>query len=148
MAGEFPEGQVELMLARTCGENLPPAVLRGHVDPLNLIFPGGELTGLTAHLYQDPPTARVTNLLAQRAVLEIVQRLPNGKILRILELGGSTSRYDQLHGILRSFNTLRRHACSTSKPHAFTCIHPMHPWPEAAGGSFDRECAGHRPSSR
>ena len=64
-------------MARTCGENLPPAVLRGHVDPLNFILPRGELTGLTAHLYQDPPIARVTNLLAQRAVLEIVQRLPN-----------------------------------------------------------------------
>ena len=29
-------------MVRTCGENLPPAVLRGHVDPLNLILPGGE----------------------------------------------------------------------------------------------------------
>ena len=112
-------------VARTCGENLPPAVLRGHVDPLNFILPRGELTGLTAHLYQDPPIARVTNLLAQRAVLEIVQRLPNGKIWRILKLGDSTSRYDQLHEILRSFNTLRRHACSTSKPHAFT-VHSSH----------------------
>ena len=50
------------------------------VDRLNLILPRGELTGLTAHLYQDSPIARVTNLLAQRAVLEIVQRLPSGKI--------------------------------------------------------------------
>ena len=86
---EFPECQAELMLVRTCGENLP-AVLRGHVDPLNLIFPGGELTGLTEHLYQDLPTVRVTNLLAQKAVLEIVQRLPSGRMLRILELGGGT----------------------------------------------------------
>jgi hypothetical protein len=67
-------------VVRTCGENLPPAVLRGHVDPLNLILPGGELTDLTAHLYQDSPIARVTNLLAQRAVLEMVRRLPSGKI--------------------------------------------------------------------
>ena len=77
-----------------------------------------------AHLYQEPPIARANNLLAQGAVLEIVQRLPNGKIRSILELGDSTSRYDQLPGILRSFNTLRRHARSTSKPRAFTCIHP------------------------
>jgi acyl transferase domain-containing protein/NADPH:quinone reductase-like Zn-dependent oxidoreductase/acyl carrier protein len=85
---EFPEGQAELLLVRACGENLS-AVLKGHVDPLNLIFPQGELT-TTEHLYQDSPTARCANLLAQRTVAEIVKRLPNGRSLRILELGAGT----------------------------------------------------------
>ena len=40
---EFPECQAELMLLRLCGENMP-AVLRGEIDPLNLIFPEGALT--------------------------------------------------------------------------------------------------------
>ena len=85
---EFPECQVELELLRVCGEQLPP-VLRGHVDPLNLIFPEGELTA-TEHLYQDLPSLRFINLLTQKALLEIVRRLPKGKMLRILELGGGT----------------------------------------------------------
>jgi acyl transferase domain-containing protein/ubiquinone/menaquinone biosynthesis C-methylase UbiE/acyl carrier protein len=85
---EFPECQAELELLRTCGENLA-SVLRGHVDPLNLIFPEGEFT-TTEHLYQDSPSLRFVNLLAQRAILSIVQRLPKGKFLRILELGGGT----------------------------------------------------------
>jgi acyl transferase domain-containing protein/NADPH:quinone reductase-like Zn-dependent oxidoreductase/short-subunit dehydrogenase/acyl carrier protein len=85
---EFPECQAELMLLRLCGENLP-AVLRGELDPLGLIFPEGTLT--TAEiLYQDSPSFRLNNLLVQKAVLEMVRRLPKGKALRILEIGGGT----------------------------------------------------------
>ena len=85
---EFPECQIELRHLRLCGENLP-AVLRGEVDPLNLIFPEGALTSAEV-LYQDSPTFRVHNLLVQKAVAEIVRRLPKGRALRILEIGGGT----------------------------------------------------------
>jgi acyl transferase domain-containing protein/acyl carrier protein len=85
---EFPECQAELRHLRLCGDNLP-AVLRGEVDPLNLIFPEGALTSAEA-LYQDSPTFRIHNLLVQKAVGEIVRRLPKGKALRILEIGGGT----------------------------------------------------------
>ena len=62
---EFPECQAEVMLLRLCGENLP-AVLRGEIDPLNLLFPEGALT--TAEiLYQDSPNFRLNNLLVQKA---------------------------------------------------------------------------------
>ncbi len=85
---EFPECQTELRHLRLCGEKLP-AVLRGEVDPLNLIFPEGALTSAEV-LYQDSPTFRLHNLLVQKAVVEIVQRLPKGRALRILEIGGGT----------------------------------------------------------
>ncbi len=85
---QFPEGQIEIGLVRICGENLP-SVLRGEIDPLNLIFPEGALT-TAEHLYQDSLTCRLNNLLVQKAVAEIVQRLPKGKALRILEVGGGT----------------------------------------------------------
>ncbi|MGA7487759.1 MAG: SDR family NAD(P)-dependent oxidoreductase [Xanthobacteraceae bacterium] len=85
---EFPECQAELMLVRTCGERLP-GVLRGEVDPLNLIFPEGALTTAET-LYQDSPSFRLNNLLVQKAIAEIVRRLPKGKGLRILEIGGGT----------------------------------------------------------
>jgi acyl transferase domain-containing protein/SAM-dependent methyltransferase/acyl carrier protein len=85
---QFPESQIEAMVSRICGEHLP-AVLRGDVDPLNLLFPEGELTNLES-FYQDSPTLRFGNLLTQKAVLEIVRCLPPGKALRILEVGGGT----------------------------------------------------------
>jgi acyl transferase domain-containing protein/acyl carrier protein/phospholipid N-methyltransferase len=85
---EFPECHVEVMLFRRCGEKLA-AVLRGEIDPLNLIFPEGALT-TAEQLYEDSLSFRLNNLLVQKAIREIVQRLPNGKALRILEIGGGT----------------------------------------------------------
>jgi acyl transferase domain-containing protein/NADPH:quinone reductase-like Zn-dependent oxidoreductase/short-subunit dehydrogenase/acyl carrier protein len=85
---EIPECQAEALLCRLCGENLP-AVLRGDIDPLNLLFPDGALT-TAEHLYQDSPSFRFNNLVVQKAFVEIVRRLPKGKALRILELGGGT----------------------------------------------------------
>jgi acyl transferase domain-containing protein/acyl carrier protein/phospholipid N-methyltransferase len=84
----FPECQAELMLLRVCGQNLV-SVLRGEFDPLNLIFPEGALTAAET-LYQDSPTFRLNNLLVQKAVAEIARRLPQGRGLRILEVGGGT----------------------------------------------------------
>ncbi|MGA7426127.1 MAG: SDR family NAD(P)-dependent oxidoreductase [Rhodoplanes sp.] len=85
---EFPECQAELMLMRTCGEHLA-AVLRGEVDPLNFIFPEGALTTAEV-LYQDSPSFRLNNLLVEKTIAEMVRRLPRGKGLRILEVGGGT----------------------------------------------------------
>ena len=85
---DFPECQSELRQLRLCGEKLP-AVLRGEVDALGLIFPEGAL-GSAEALYQDSPTFRIHNLLVQKAVAEIAQRLPTGRALRILEIGGGT----------------------------------------------------------
>jgi NADPH:quinone reductase-like Zn-dependent oxidoreductase/SAM-dependent methyltransferase/short-subunit dehydrogenase/acyl carrier protein len=84
----FPECQVELTMARLCGENLV-SVLRGETDPLELVFPESTLTA-AEHLYQDSPALRPSNLLAQKAVTEIVRRLPPGRALRVLEIGGGT----------------------------------------------------------
>ena len=74
---EFPECQAELMLLRLCGENLP-AVLRGEIDPLDLIFPEGALTTAES-LYQDSPSFRLNNLLVQKALGEIARRLAERK---------------------------------------------------------------------
>ena len=84
----IPECQAEALLTRLCGENLP-AVLRGELDPLSLIFPEGDVT-TPEHLYRDSPTFRISNLVIQKAIVEIVQRLPKGKALRVLEIGGGT----------------------------------------------------------
>jgi acyl transferase domain-containing protein/acyl carrier protein len=85
---QFPAYQAELTLVRQCGEKLAD-VLRGDVDPLQLIFPQGSLT-TSEHLYQDAPTYRIYNLLAQKAVAQALERLPEGRTVRILEIGGGT----------------------------------------------------------
>jgi len=84
----FPAYQAELTLARQCGERLAE-VLRGEIDPLQLIFPQGSVT-TAEHLYQDAPTYRIYNLLAQRAVSHALEQLPEGRTVRILEIGGGT----------------------------------------------------------
>ncbi len=84
----FPECQIELTTCRLVGEKLAP-VLRGEIDPLDLLLPRGSFTPLE-HLYQDSATMRISNLLVQKSVVEIVRRLPQGKALRILEIGAGT----------------------------------------------------------
>jgi acyl transferase domain-containing protein/thioesterase domain-containing protein/acyl carrier protein len=83
-----PAYQAELMLLLRCGEKLD-RVLRGEVDPLQLIFPEGSLT-TSEHLYQNSPTFRIYNLLIEKAIAKAIERLPKGRKLRILEIGAGT----------------------------------------------------------
>ena len=82
---DFPDCQTELRYMRLCGEKLG-SVLRGEVEP-ELVSPDG-LSIDAQPLYQDAPTVRLVNLLVQSAVNELARRLPQGKLLRILEVGG------------------------------------------------------------
>jgi len=84
----FPAYQAELMLLGRCGDKLAE-VLRGEVDPLQLIFPEGSLA-TSEHLYQDSPTFRVYNLLVQKAIRAALEPLLSGRKVRILEIGGGT----------------------------------------------------------
>jgi acyl transferase domain-containing protein/ubiquinone/menaquinone biosynthesis C-methylase UbiE/acyl carrier protein len=84
----FPAYQAELTMLRQCGDHLAE-VLHGDIDPLQLIFPQGSLT-TAEHLYQDAPTYRIYNLLAQQAVARALEHLPEGRTVRILEVGGGT----------------------------------------------------------
>src|SRR3954453_14617544 len=84
----FPAYQAELTLTRQCGDKLAEG-LHGDTDPLQLIFPQGSLT-TSEHLYQDAPTYRIYNLLSQKAVAQALERLPEGRTVRILEIGGGT----------------------------------------------------------
>jgi len=85
---QFPGLQAELMLVRQCGERLAE-VLKGEIDPLEAIFPQGSIT-TAEHLYQDAPSYRIYNILAQKAVSMALETLPEGKTVRLLEVGGGT----------------------------------------------------------
>jgi acyl transferase domain-containing protein/aryl carrier-like protein len=85
----FPAQYPELMLTAACGERLADA-LQGKVDPLQLIFPEGSTT-IAEHLYQDAPSFKNYNLMVAAVVSRIVERLPEGRTLRVLEIGGGTA---------------------------------------------------------
>ncbi len=85
---EFGEFSAELTFAQRCGDQLAEA-LRGAVDPLQLLFPGGSLA-LTDDLYQKAPGARAYNSLVQRALETMLAELPADRRLRIVEVGAGT----------------------------------------------------------
>ncbi|MFS0518988.1 type I polyketide synthase [Nostoc sp. UIC 10607] len=100
LLSKYPNASAELTLLQRCGSNLAQ-VLRGERNPLDLLFPEGDLT-TAAGLYQDSPGAKVMNTLMQQAVLSVVKHLPSGRPLRVLEIGagtGGTTSY-----LLPSFN--------------------------------------------
>ncbi|MCC5647956.1 polyketide synthase dehydratase domain-containing protein, partial [Nostoc sp. CHAB 5824] len=90
----YPEAKAEINLLKRCGSKLVQ-VLRGECDPLQLLFPVGDITTLT-QLYQESAIFRVMNTLVQEVVISALERLPQGRGWRILEIGagtGSTTSY-------------------------------------------------------
>ncbi len=87
MAGRYAHGQTEIGLFRRSGSALGE-VLRGKADPLTLLFSSGEPTA--ADLYLKAPVARAANRLLGDAVRSLVAGLPEGRRLRVLEIGAGT----------------------------------------------------------
>ncbi|MGH8573041.1 MAG: methyltransferase, partial [Gammaproteobacteria bacterium] len=85
---EYPEAAAELTLLQRCGERLAD-VLRGECDPLGLLFPEGEPV-TAANLYGDSPGARAANGTVRRLVRSLLERLPEDRRVRILEIGAGT----------------------------------------------------------
>jgi acyl transferase domain-containing protein/acyl carrier protein/ubiquinone/menaquinone biosynthesis C-methylase UbiE len=85
----FPALYAELLLLGNCGEHLA-GVLQGKVDPVQLLFPDGSLNALE-QFYQDSPSFKTFNLLAAKAVGLALARLPEGRVVRFLEIGGGTA---------------------------------------------------------
>jgi acyl transferase domain-containing protein/acyl carrier protein len=83
-----PGAMAEYLLFRRCGQKLAE-VLRGEVDPLQLIFPEGSLAAIE-QVYADSPHFRIYNLMLQRAVAHALRRMPADRIARVLEIGGGT----------------------------------------------------------
>jgi acyl transferase domain-containing protein/NADPH:quinone reductase-like Zn-dependent oxidoreductase/SAM-dependent methyltransferase/short-subunit dehydrogenase/acyl carrier protein len=82
-----PEYEAEITLLARCGPDLAGA-LRGEVDPLQILFPGGDLS-TAERLYEQSPVARAYNGLIRSAVMDVFDQLGSGPV-RILEIGGGT----------------------------------------------------------
>ena len=88
IATQHPGVAAELAMLTTCGPNLAQ-VMQGKLDPLDLLFPDGDLTMMT-RLYCESDEIQRIHTLAQQVVLTIQQQQPTHHGLRILEIGGGT----------------------------------------------------------
>jgi acyl transferase domain-containing protein/NADPH:quinone reductase-like Zn-dependent oxidoreductase/SAM-dependent methyltransferase/acyl carrier protein len=95
LQAQHPEAAIELALLHRCGSQLA-AVLKGDIDPIQLLFPNGDLTLLT-QLYQDSSGAVLMNQNIQQVLEFLMQHRSrvedassNDRPLRILEIGAGT----------------------------------------------------------
>jgi acyl transferase domain-containing protein/NADPH:quinone reductase-like Zn-dependent oxidoreductase/acyl carrier protein len=84
----YPESVAELTLLGRCGSRLAD-ILRGQLDPAELLFPKGVPTALE-HLSQDAGGRRIVNRVVQAAVAAIVHKMGPERPLGVLELGAGT----------------------------------------------------------
>ena len=87
LGARHPHGSNEFALLRRCGGALAE-VLQGRTDPLSLLF-GSDGPG-AADLYRTAPAARAANRMLADAVRAVVSGLPEGRRLRVLEVGAGT----------------------------------------------------------
>lgn len=88
MLRHFGESAPELEITRRCGQVLAE-VLTGRQDPLAILFPGGD-SAIMTRLYRETPIALAMNALVRQAVESVVAGLPEGRKLRVLEIGAGT----------------------------------------------------------
>ena len=87
MAGRYEHGATEIGLFRRSAGALAD-VLVGDADPLTLLFSSGEPTA--ADLYLKAPVARAANRMLADAVAKLLEQLPEGRRLRVIEVGAGT----------------------------------------------------------
>jgi acyl transferase domain-containing protein/acyl carrier protein len=83
----YPQFDGEVAILEACGERLS-GVLRGQVDAIHLLFPGGSMTAVEK-LTQGAPAARAYNTLIRR-IVETAAASTEDRPLRILEIGAGT----------------------------------------------------------
>jgi microcystin synthetase protein McyD len=88
LRSQYPSCTQELSLLENCGNRLAD-VLRGEIDPLELLFPNGS-TSIIATLYQESPLARIINDVVRDAVAQALASFPSDRLLRVLEVGAGT----------------------------------------------------------
>ncbi len=87
MYATYPHGEVEIGLIKRSGGALGKA-LAGEVDPLTLLFSSGDPT--PADLYLRAPVAKGANKMLADAIAVMLDRMPPGRTLRVIEVGAGT----------------------------------------------------------
>ena len=84
----YPACSAELEMIGSCAGEIAE-VMQGRSDPLALLFPNGSMA-LTEKMYHTSPVLQFFNALILRVFSSIVDKLPEGRKLRILEIGAGT----------------------------------------------------------
>ena len=87
MGARYWHGSNEIGLFRRCASALADTLI-GQADPLTMLFSSGEPTA--ADLYMKAPVARAANRMLGDAVAALLKDLPEGRSLRVLEIGAGT----------------------------------------------------------
>ena len=85
---DFPEIRSEGDLLSRCGPRLAE-VLRGEVDPLHVLFPGGDFAAAAA-IYTDAPSAQLLNGQVAAALATYLSSRDKTERIRLLEMGAGT----------------------------------------------------------
>ncbi|NEP77742.1 MAG: acyltransferase domain-containing protein [Okeania sp. SIO3B3] len=88
LLNQYPLAEAELVLLNRCGAKLSE-VLQGKQDPVQLVFPSGDLSSAT-RLYQDSTQAKMMNTLVEKALAKAIEKLPKARGVRLLEIGAGT----------------------------------------------------------
>ncbi|NES81718.1 MAG: SDR family NAD(P)-dependent oxidoreductase, partial [Moorea sp. SIO2B7] len=94
LLSQYPEEAAALTLLDRCASQLS-MVLRGEIDPVELVFPQGDLTTAT-QLYEKSTVAKLMNTIVQNTINKAIEKLPPSRGIRLLEIGagtGGTSSY-------------------------------------------------------
>lgn len=84
---EHSECLAELMLIDRCGSKIAD-VLKGDEDPLGLIFGQGSV--IAEHFYHHSPTMAIYKKIVRETMATLLNHLPKGNTIKILEVGAGT----------------------------------------------------------
>ncbi|WAN69941.1 SDR family NAD(P)-dependent oxidoreductase [Moorena producens JHB] len=88
LQNQYPEEAATLTLLGRCATKLS-GVLRGAIDPVQLVFPQGDLTTAT-QLYEESTVAKVMNTIVEKSITKAIEKLPKSRGIRLLEIGAGT----------------------------------------------------------
>ncbi|NES41137.1 type I polyketide synthase, partial [Moorena sp. SIO2C4] len=88
LQNQYPEEAATLTLLERCASQLS-GVLRGAIDPVQLVFPQGDLTTAT-QLYEESTVAKVMNTIVEKSITKAIEKLPKSRGIRLLEIGAGT----------------------------------------------------------
>ncbi len=87
MLERYPHGSIEIALCQRTAAELP-GILRRETDPLTVLFGSGYPT--PGDLFNTSPATHAANTLLGDAVAALIRDLPDGRTLRIVEVGAGT----------------------------------------------------------
>ncbi|NEO53120.1 MAG: SDR family NAD(P)-dependent oxidoreductase [Okeania sp. SIO3B5] len=88
LLSQYPEEAATLELLDRCASQLS-GVLTGTIDPVQLVFPEGDLTTAT-QLYEESTVTKVMNTIVQKSITKAIEKLPSNRGIKLLEIGAGT----------------------------------------------------------